>query len=79
MNYHERRQLQVTGLFTNKPLAVRSDRIDPTNKFRRYRDGYDVTSKNYWGVQLLALILNSEASFANWHELAIVSTVGDCQ
>ncbi|XP_024380685.1 uncharacterized protein [Physcomitrium patens] len=49
VNYHERRQLQVTGLFTNKPLAVRSDRIDPTNKFRRYRDGYDVTSKNYWG------------------------------
>ncbi|KAG0604717.1 hypothetical protein M758_9G002900 [Ceratodon purpureus] len=47
-NYHERRQLAVTGLFTKKPLAVKSDRIDPTNKFRYYRDGYDVTSKHYW-------------------------------
>lgn len=46
--YGERRRLAVTGLFTKKPLAVKSDRRDPTNKFRRYRGGYDVTSKHYW-------------------------------
>lgn len=53
--YGERRRLAVTGLFTKKPLAVKSDRRDPTNKFRRYRGGYDVTSKHYWAVGHLPL------------------------
>jgi len=42
-----RRQL-LTGLFSNKPLAVKGDRLDPTNKLRHYRGGYDLTSKHYW-------------------------------
>ena len=40
----------LDGLFTQKPLAVKPHRRDPTNKFRHYRGGYDVTSKHYWAV-----------------------------
>jgi hypothetical protein len=33
-----------------RPLAVKSARWDPFNDFRKYRGGYDIKSKHYWGV-----------------------------
>lgn len=43
-----RRRELLTGLLSNRPLAVRSDRIDPLNHFRHYRGGFDVNNKHYW-------------------------------
>jgi hypothetical protein len=45
-----RRRELLTGLLSNRPLAVRSDRIDPLNHFRHYRGGFDITNKHYWAV-----------------------------
>ncbi len=45
-----RRRELLTGLLSNRPLAVRSDRIDPLNHFRHYRGGFDVNNKHYWAV-----------------------------
>ncbi|OAE33890.1 hypothetical protein AXG93_3037s1130 [Marchantia polymorpha subsp. ruderalis] len=39
-----------TGAGTNgRPLAVKGGRLDPFDGFRKYRGGYDVESKHYWG------------------------------
>jgi hypothetical protein len=51
----DRKLLQATssGSLSNttlRKLAVRGDRRDPTNGFKKYRDGYDVKNKHYWAV-----------------------------
>lgn len=46
-----------------RPLAVKKDRLDPFNDFHKYRGGFDVESKHYWGVLLyFILIENSSGS-----------------
>ncbi|XP_024356685.1 uncharacterized protein [Physcomitrium patens] len=47
-HFLERKLLQVQPPTNTRPLAVRGDRRDPTNGFRKYRRGYDVKSKSYW-------------------------------
>lgn len=49
----DRKLLQATssGSLSNttlRKLAVRGDRRDPTNGFKKYRDGYDVKNRHYW-------------------------------
>jgi hypothetical protein len=36
-----------------RPLAPKSDRIDPLDHFRKYKDGYNLKSKHYWAVKLM--------------------------
>jgi hypothetical protein len=44
---------QANDSTTNeRPLAVKRDRLDPFNHFRKYRGGYNIQSKHYWGVFL---------------------------
>ncbi|KAG0563383.1 hypothetical protein KC19_8G026600 [Ceratodon purpureus] len=51
-HFLDRKLLQVTGSdrsnTTIRKLVVRGDRRDPTNGFKKYRDGYDVKSSHYW-------------------------------
>jgi hypothetical protein len=35
-----------------RPLAARSDRVDPLNHLRKYRDGFDIKNKHYWAVRM---------------------------
>ncbi|KAL2635344.1 hypothetical protein R1flu_006823 [Riccia fluitans] len=40
----------ATGVGANgRRLAVKDGRLDPFNGFRKYKGGYDVESKHYWG------------------------------
>jgi hypothetical protein len=52
-----RRVLTVVQSSSNssefRPLAPRSDRIDPLDHFRKYKDGYNLKSKHYWAVKLM--------------------------
>ncbi|KAL3692484.1 hypothetical protein R1sor_006135 [Riccia sorocarpa] len=51
---HRRFLLQESGNGTGggsdgRPLAVKDGRLDPFDDFHKYRGGYDVESKHYWG------------------------------
>ncbi len=35
-----------------RPLAAKSDRVDPLNHLRKYRDGFDLKNKHYWAVRM---------------------------
>jgi hypothetical protein len=35
-----------------RPLAAKSDRVDPLNHLRKYRDGFDIKNKHYWAVRM---------------------------
>ena len=49
----DRKLLQTQPSSTTRPLAVRGDRRDPLNDFRKYRGGFDVKNKHYWAVRHL--------------------------
>lgn len=51
----DRKLLQVQPSSQTQLLAVRGDRRDPLDNFRKYRGGYDVTNKHYWAVCPLTL------------------------
>jgi len=70
-----RRQLAETDFL--KPLAVKSDRRDPTNKFRRYRGGFDISSKSYW-ASLVFTGVYGYAIGAAWLLLGLILALLAC-
>eukprot|EP00249_Psilotum_nudum_P032151 c47336_g1_i1 orf=2-790(-) len=43
-----KKRLLLDGNTSSERLAVRNNRIDPLNHFRKYKGGYDIENKHYW-------------------------------
>ncbi|CAM6113979.1 unnamed protein product [Calypogeia fissa] len=60
-----------------RPLAVKRDRYDPFKDFHKYRGGYDVKSKHYWG-SLVWTGLPGYAIAVAWLVLGILFLLSVC-
>ncbi|KAG6535654.1 hypothetical protein ZIOFF_000677 [Zingiber officinale] len=52
----ERAFVEEDGNYTEveKGLSMRTLRIDPLDSFKKYKGGYNITSKHYWSVNSLS-------------------------
>jgi hypothetical protein len=60
-----------------RPLAPKSDRIDPLDHFRKYKDGYNLKSKHYWASVIFTGIYGY-AIAAAWTFLGLLLSLIDC-
>ncbi|KAG6551347.1 hypothetical protein Mapa_007133 [Marchantia paleacea] len=60
-----------------RPLAVKGGRLDPFDGFRKYRGGYDVESKHYWGSVAFTGIFGY-ALAAAWLLLGLILGLSHC-
>lgn len=76
-HFLDRKLLQVQPSSQTQLLAVRGDRRDPLDNFRKYRGGYDVTNKHYWASVVYTGIYGF-AIGAAWLLLGALITLGAC-
>lgn len=74
---HERKLLQVQPSTTTRPLAVRGDRRDPLNGFKKYRQGYDVKNKHYWASAIYTGVYGYAIGVA-WLLLGLLLALAAC-
>jgi hypothetical protein len=60
-----------------RPLAPKSDRIDPLDHFRKYKDGYNLKSKHYWASVIFTGIFGY-AIAAAWTLLGLLLSLIAC-
>jgi hypothetical protein len=60
-----------------RPLAPKSDRIDPLDHFRKYKDGYNLKSKHYWASVIFTGIYGY-AIAAAWTLLGLLLSLIAC-
>ncbi|CAM6058605.1 unnamed protein product [Sphagnum tenellum] len=60
-----------------RPLAPKSDRIDPLDHFRKYKDGYNLKSKHYWASVIFTGIYGY-AIAAAWTILGLLLSLIAC-
>jgi hypothetical protein len=60
-----------------RPLAAKSDRVDPLNHLRKYRDGFDLKNKHYWASVIFTGIYGYAIAVA-WAILGLVLSLIAC-